>query len=76
VPLAIVPGCYIYLDVASILPLSAVLTDASGRWSRAFAVPSSNNLIGFTFALQGATGSARGPNYLELSNGVLATVGR
>ncbi len=76
VPLAIVPGCYIYLDVASMLPLSAVLTDASGRWSRAFAVPSSNNLIGFTFALQGATGSARGPNYLELSNGVLATVGR
>ncbi len=69
-------GCMIYLDLATYFPLfDPIATNASGAWSVGIVLPYDAGLFGFQVALQGALYPTAGPLGIDLTNGVLATVG-
>jgi probable HAF family extracellular repeat protein len=74
-PTAIGPSCWAYIDLAAYAELAPVTTDSGGFWSTTFAVPNDGSLLGSNFALQAAIFPTAGPLGLDVSNGLLATIG-
>jgi hypothetical protein len=74
-PLALGFGCSVEVDLAAVSPLIPVTASLTGGWASAFPVPFDPNLVGVVVALQIALFGTAGPLGLDLSNGVIATVG-
>ena len=75
VPLSLGPGCMVYLDLASVVPVFPVTTNGSGGSSIGFGVPPDPTLVGVQVALQVALFNTAGPLGVDVSNGVIATIG-
>ena len=74
-PLALGSGCTVFVDLATATPLLPVTAAANGTWTAAFGVPADPFLFGLQAALQVALFPTLGPLGLDLTNGVIATVG-
>ena len=68
-------GCTLALDLATSAPLIPVVADPTGAWALTLFVPSDPNLVGVQVALQIALFATAGPFGLDLSNGLIVTVG-
>jgi hypothetical protein len=78
VPVAPYPlgsGCAVQVELSSFVQFSPAMTDAGGMWWKALLVPLNPNLVGVQAALQVALFSTSGPLGLDLSNGLIVTVG-
>jgi hypothetical protein len=74
-PIALGSGCIVQLDAGTVSPLVPVTADAAGAWALSLAMPPDQSLVGVQAALQIALFGTAGPLGLDLSNGVIATIG-
>lgn len=74
-PFALQHGCTLYLDLAGVSTLANFVTDGGGRWVGAFPIPPINSLVGVPFAMQSFIVATAGPQLLDATNGVYATIG-
>ena len=68
-------GCVVELDLATYAAFTPVVASPLGTWMFTIGVPSDPALLGLTVALQAALFGTAGPLGLDLSNGVIITVG-
>jgi hypothetical protein len=68
-------GCFVFLDLGSLLSLSPIVTNASGAWNVGFGLPGDPGLSGLQVVAQAYVAPGTGPFGLDLTNGVLWTVG-
>ena len=74
-PYVLGSGCMVYVDLATAIPIFPATTNSNGKWSTGFALPPDPALVGIQAAMQAALFNTAGPLGLDLSNGVIATVG-
>ena len=74
-PIALGSGCSLELDLATLLPLLPLSTDATGSWTILFPLPFDPSLVATQFALQIVLPGTLGPFGFDLSNGLIATLG-
>jgi hypothetical protein len=74
-PYVLGSGCTVEVDLATAFPIFPVTTNSSGHWITGFALPPDPALVGIQAAMQAALFNTAGPLGLDLSNGVIATVG-
>ena len=74
-PTVLGSGCVVQLDLATFTPLVSVATNAIGFWALTAAVPLDQDLVGLQGALQIALFGTTGPIGVDLSNGLIATIG-
>lgn len=75
VPLAIGGGCNVYIDLLTAAPFMPVATNGVGSWSTTLQIPNVPALSGLQAAFQGVVYGTSGPLGVDLTNGVIATVG-
>ena len=63
------------VDLATFAPFTPVITDPAGSWIFSMGVPGDPNLAGLQVVLQMAIFGTAGPLGLDLSNGLVETVG-
>jgi hypothetical protein len=68
-------GCAAYLDLAALTQLFTLTTSPAGSWSVTVTVPSDPLLAGAQFALQAVLLPTAGPLGVDLSNGIVVTLG-
>jgi hypothetical protein len=68
-------GCVVQLDLTTFSPLTPVVTNSIGFWALTAAVPLDPGLVGLQGALQIALFGTTGPFGVDLSNGLIATIG-
>ena len=74
-PLALGSGCNVYIDLLTAAPFLPVTTNGVGSWSTVLAIPNLPALAGLQAAFQGVVYGTSGPLGVDLTNGVIATVG-
>ena len=74
-PIALGSGCSVEIDLATYSPLLPVITSSSGSWSTTTGVPMDPGLVGLHLSMQIALFGTQGPLGLDLSNGLIVTVG-
>lgn len=74
-PLSLGGGCVACVDVANIIPVFALLTDAAGTWQTTMTLPNAPFLVGVQLAFQAILYPTSGPLGVDLTNGLFATIG-
>jgi hypothetical protein len=74
-PLTLGSGCIVELDLATFNAFAPVVANPTGSWATTVAVPADVSLAGFQVALQIALFGTAGPFGLDISNGLIVTVG-
>jgi len=63
------------VDLATFSPLLPVVADSSGSWATTVGLPMDPALVGLHAAMQIALFNTLGPWGIDLSNGLIVTVG-
>jgi len=74
-PISLGSGCFVELDLATFNAFAPVVADPAGSWATTVPVPADVSLVGFQVALQIAIFGTAGPLGLDISNGLIVTVG-
>ena len=74
-PIALGSGCAAQVDIGSAISLFPVVTNGAGAWGAGVVMPPDPNLVGVQAALQVALFGTAGPLGLDLSNGLIVTIG-
>jgi Regulator of chromosome condensation (RCC1) repeat len=74
-PIMLGSGCTVEVDLATFSPLVPVVANATGAWSVTAGPVDPSLPVGLQVALQIALFSTSGPLGIDLSNGLIATVG-
>jgi hypothetical protein len=68
-------GCIVEVDFGTASPLMPVTENAMGEWAITVMGPASPSVVGLQIALQVALFGTAGPLGLDISNGLIVTVG-
>ena len=74
-PTLIVPGCEVYLDLATVQPLLSFTTNNQGAWATSIALPPSSISAGLEFDIQAAVIHSNTPIGLDLTNALVLRLG-
>jgi hypothetical protein len=74
-PFGLGGGCYLQIDLNTVVPLLPVATDAGGAWSTNLQLSNDPVFLGFQFAMQIALFSTQSPLGFDLSNGQYVSIG-
>jgi hypothetical protein len=68
-------GCNVFIDLATLVQWLPFATEAAGVWSTSFMLPNTPALIGAQVALQAALFPTAAPLGIDITNGLLETLG-
>lgn len=74
-PLDLGGGCTVFVDPSTAVRFLPVQVGPSGDWFQAFAIPGNPAAAGFGLVLQALFLETSGPLGIDLSNGILITLG-
>jgi hypothetical protein len=74
-PYQVASGCFVEVDLGSLTSLFPVMTNGAGAWGMGLFIPPDHNLVGIQAALQVALFGTAGPLGVDISNGLIVTIG-